>query len=79
MKLRSEKNVDDHLEMNADYAEKSTVKLVDHAMGLKVDGNAVTCFNNGYTPGFSEYSVYKVATQIANLVDCYVLNLQKRV
>ena len=71
-KTRIEDQLSVFAETSSDKVDKSNM---DHAMGLHVEKDKITCYNNGYKSGMLPYSVLNVATQMESIIEGYSVDL----
>jgi hypothetical protein len=75
------KKAKEHSEQLRVYAKTSSDKVpksrMDHAMGLHVDDDKISCFNNGYRTGTLPYSVVNIASQMESIGEGYYVDLFK--
>ena len=61
----------------AKTSDKVSKKMVDHAMGLYVEDDKMSCFNNGYRSGMLPYTVLNIASQMESINEDYYVDLFK--
>ena len=76
-RLKKAKEPDVQLVLYAKTSDKVPKSKVDHAMGLLVEDDKITCFNNGYKKGMLPYTVINIATQMESISEGYYVDLFK--
>jgi hypothetical protein len=76
-RLKREKEEDVQLMLYAKTSDKVSKKRIDHAMGLHVEDDKMSCFNNGYTRGMMPYTVLSIASQMESINEGYYVDLFK--
>ena len=76
-RLKREKEEDVQLMLYAKTSDKVSKKRTDHAMGLHVEDDEMSCFNNGYTRGMMPYTVLSIASQMESINEGYYVDLFK--
>ena len=76
-RLKKAKEEDIQLMLYAKTSDKMSKKMVDHAMGLYVEDDKMSCFNNGYRSGMLPYTVLNIASHMESINEGYYVDLLK--
>ena len=76
-RLKKAKEQDVQLKIFAKTSDKVSKKRIDHAMGLYVESDKMSCFNNGYARGVMPFTVLNIASQMESINEGYYVDLFK--
>lgn len=76
-RLKKAKGPDAQLAAYSKTSDKVPKSKVDHAMGLFVEDDKISCFNNGYKKGMLPFTVINIATQMESISEGYYVDLFK--